>query len=307
MGLLGRWRNARRRKRELAREVQAARDSGVLEDFGNTLSREINESYMAYWRSCASGPVAGLEILRRATPAILTRSAISRAAALEMSGKFSRELDERNLSIAETAKSLLARLTRPYVNLKRPLTMFGESVLALFDGEMGRLVREQYGSEFTVLWCDCYRATVGRPTASWLWHFDNVPLPALKVLLYLSDTKDTGATTRMLNYEISQALKQRGYLGLTIGDRTADIKAVADAWNIPATVHAPELEAGDALLFHTNCFHQAVTPARGFRDVMTFFVLPSRQPWRQSVGDLLRLEKRPGGFPSQPELIPAWA
>jgi hypothetical protein len=180
-------------------------------------------------------------------------------------------------------------------------------MLSMFDGEVGRLVREQYGSEFTVLWCDCYRATVGRPTASWLWHFDNVPLPALKVLLYLSDTKDTGATTRMLSYETSQALKQRGYLGLTVADRTGDIERLGGGWNIPVTVHAPELRAGDAVLFHTNCFHQAVTPTRGFRDVMTFFVLPSPQPWRQSVGDLLRLEKRPGGFPPQPELIPAWA
>jgi ectoine hydroxylase-related dioxygenase (phytanoyl-CoA dioxygenase family) len=101
-------------------------------------------------------------------------------------------------------------------------------------------------------------------------------------------------------------LKQRGYLGLTVADRTGDIERLAAGWSIPLAVHAPELEAGDAVLFHTNCFHQAVTPSQGFRDVMTFFVLPSRRPWRESVGDLLRLEKRPGGFPPQPEMIPAW-
>jgi len=292
----------------LPREVRTAKDSGVLERFGNTLPREVNESYMDYWRSCAGRAVQGLAILQGATPAVLVRSAISRAAALEMSGKFSSEIGERShQSITEAAKSFLAGLTRSYVNLKRPVTLFGESALALFDGEMGRLLQEQYGSQFTVLWCDCYRATVGRPTASWLWHFDNVPLPALKVLLYLSDTKDTGATTRMLDYRTSQSLKQRGYLGLIPRDRTADIRKLADAWGIPVTVHAPALSAGDALLFHTNCFHQAVTPAYGFRDVMTFFVLPARQPWRQSVGDVLRLEKRPGGFPPQPEMIPAWA
>ena len=309
MGLLGRLRNSKRRQRELAQQVETARKSGVLEQFGNTLPRETNEKYMDYWRSCAGESAYRLDILDHASPAIVVRSAVARTTALDMSAKLTNEIKaQSHRSLVDTARTTLARLTRrPYVNLKRPLTLFGPAVLSVFDGELGRLVRAQYGAEFTVLWCDCYRATVGRPTASWLWHFDNVPLPALKVLLYLSDTKGTGATTRMLSYAASQALKERGYLGLTVADRTDDIEMLAGGWNIPITVHAPELEAGDALLFHTNCFHQAVMPSQGFRDVMTFFVLPARQPWRQSVGDLLRLENRPGGFPPDPERIPFWA
>jgi hypothetical protein len=141
-----------------------------------------------------------------------------------------------------------------------------------------------------------------------LWHFDNVPLPALKVILYLTDTRENGATTRIMDFGTSQLVKEGGYFGLGSGDRVSDLGVLGARMGRRLVFSAPDMEAGDALIFHTNCFHQAALPVSGYRDALTFFILPARKPWRANLqnGESVSIERRPGGFPPDPAMLDRW-
>jgi hypothetical protein len=188
--------------------------------------------------------------------------------------------------------------------LRQPLDQLGEACLALFDGPTGLFLQAHYGSHFRLEWLDCYRTSADAARkSSWLWHVDNVPTGCLKVMLLLTDsTRDRGAM-RYFPRSVTRKLRKAGYPALR--HRKLDLSEYAERAGIelePLYVEAP---AGDVLVFDPNILHCGEPPKQAFRDVMTFFVLPSIRPWREAYearGGAARVHSDPGGFPPAPEM-----
>jgi hypothetical protein len=202
-----------------------------------------------------------------------------------------------NASVAERCSQAISKglesgaLTRsadlPFlVTVAKPLDLFGDEIMAVFDGRLGEKLREFYGCEFRVQWLDCYRTYHGEPQASWLWHIDNVPPYLLKVLLYLTDSDaDTGVTEFMSGVD-TRRFKAVGYFGVTREERRADLEEVARQRHIAYRPLCYPVKCGDAIIFNTNNLHRGGVVRRGFRDVMSFMIFPSRRTWRSHFEEM---------------------
>ena len=270
---------------------------GDIDAWGNLLSNDVNSAYEHYWRTCR-------EIFGGGTPAHLDGRGgwVSVRAAIppETAHAYARRIDEAVAS-GQVRKNPKA----PFLTLvPRPLDLLGEGLLDIFDGPLADELHHHFASHFRILWVDCYRTEPwDRPSSAWLWHIDNVPRPMAKVLLYLTDTKDNGGTTELLPVDQSNAFKSSGYTGMDTGARLGDLTELGRAHDIAYTPRRLECAAGDAIVFHTNTLHRGILPLRRVRDVLSFFVLPSRRPWRErALADGLdRLQEAPGGFPANPD------
>jgi hypothetical protein len=187
------------------------------------------------------------------------------------------------------------------VQVKRPLELLGCDVLAMFDGPAGDRLRKLYGSEFRIEWLDCYRSYAGERQAAWLWHIDNVPPYILKVLVYLTDSDIETGVTEFLSGGDTRLFKSAGYFGVTRDERRTDLAEFARLRNLAYRPISLSMKCGDAIIFNTNCLHRGGAVKRGFRDVMSFQILPSRISWRQHLeqSGLARVQAA-GGFPVDP-------
>jgi len=222
---------------------------------------------------------------------------LPRDRALALSRKFT--------ELLEAGGPRIAQHHRGSFRLNEPLDALGLGCLDLFDGPAGEVLRRHYGSHFRIEWVDCYRthADAERRT-SWLWHIDNVPTSALKVMLLLTDAdRETGAM-RYIPRPTTRALRRAGYFGIHLRERKLDLSGFAQRAGVSAEARFREAPAGDTLVFDPNILHCGEPPQRGYRDVMTFLMVPSLQPWRDALAltGTARVQSQPGGFPSSPEI-----
>jgi hypothetical protein len=260
--------------------------------YGNTLPLAVNRRYLRYARQFCkvrSGPVWPA---RFGDPAI-ARVALDPARAGAWSAAISAEIE---------AGRLKPEASLPFmVSVPRPLDLFGTDLLDIFDGPLGRLLRECYGSEFRVEWLDCYRTYPGERRASWRWHIDNVPPYLAKILLYLTDSDAETGATEFLAGNDTRSFMAAGYFGVTTRERDIDLAAFAERKRVRYQPASFALAAGDAVVFNTNTLHRGGIVSRGFRDVVSIVVLPSRIPWREHLAQhgLDRVQDS-GGFPMDP-------
>src|SRR6185312_1060967 len=92
-----------------------------------------------------------------------------------------------------------------------------------------------------------------------------------------------------------------GYFGVTSTERTVDLASLAARERVPYRPISFALAAGDAVVFNTNTLHRGGLVTRGYRDVISMVILPSRVPWRQHLDrhGTERLHDA-GGFPTDP-------
>lgn len=281
--------------------------SGLWRLQGNTLPPGINHRYRRFHRraqrafDAAGSPPQGVlaeEVARLRDEGLChAGNGLPRSAALALSEKLS--------GLIAAGGPRIQQSHRGAFRLVDPLDALGLECLELFDGQAGRVLEACYGSHFRIDWVDCYRtvADAERKT-SWLWHSDNVPSSGLKVMLLLTDSaRETGAM-RYLPRKISTALNGAGYFGIRVGERRLDLGSFAARAAIVPEPRYREAPAGDVLVFDPNILHCGEPPQRGYRDVMTFFMVPSLISWRDAlrVTGTQRLQSSPGGYPSSPAL-----
>jgi len=274
---------------------------------GNTLMPMIHGRYRRYHRraQAAMNGTAGAGDPTLAAPLAKLRGeglchlsgGMPPAAALAISEQFT--------ACIETGNPLVHRHHGGAYALRKPLDVLGDSCLAFFDGPTGALLRQHYGSHFRIEWVDCYRTySDAERIISWLWHIDNVPNGCLKAMLLVTDSaRETGAM-RYLPRQTSLALRRAGYFGCRSRERKLDLSPYARSASVSAEPSMVEAPAGDILVFDPNILHCGEPPERGFRDVMTFFVRPSLQPWREvyRAQGRERVHSGTGGYPPSPEL-----
>ncbi|MCA9060321.1 MAG: phytanoyl-CoA dioxygenase family protein, partial [Planctomycetaceae bacterium] len=135
----------------------------------------------------------------------------------------------------------------------------------------------------------------------WLWHSDNVPTETLKVMLHLTDAGPDQGATLFMSFDDTQEYFRAGYRGDT-SQRVADLQGFASTHDLPFRPFSHHAKAGDVMLFNNNALHRAVPPRSGYRDVLTYLILPNPIPWDQQLAldGISAIESCPGGYPRDP-------
>jgi len=155
----------------------------------------------------------------------------------------------------------------------------------IFNSEIdGRIVR-YFGSEYVPFWYVFQESRPNsKPSNSFLWHCDRGPRKWLKILLYFTSTKDTGGGTLLLDKTESRMVANAGYTFCKTSERTADIKELEKRVGCPLHVMAPELEAGEGILFEpSQILHRGLIPDKAPRVIMQIQILPSPIHWRDAL------------------------
>ena len=160
-----------------------------------------------------------------------------------------------------------------------------------------------FRSHYRIQWITCYRSL---PTAavagSWLWHSDSFPPHTCKMFVHLTEAKaDTGATD-LMNREDTMAYRRAGYFGQFLSERYADLQDFAKQHGLRYRPFHLDAEPGDATILDVNYFHRAVAPRTAFRDILSFYFLPSPISWEEELKreGVERITKRSLNVPKDP-------
>ncbi len=131
------------------------------------------------------------------------------------------------------------------------------------------------------------------PIVSFRWHRDAGPKFQTHIMVYLSDSEETGGRTEFINYHYSGCVELSGYAGnKNIERRATDLKYIVPDME----VIAPKPRAGDIIIFNaTQIYHQGIHPNTGYRDVMFIILRPDMMSWSKSV-DLKKVFSHPRGL-----------
>jgi hypothetical protein len=265
---------------------------GLWRLYGNTLPLPINRRYLRYARQHCKVQQGPVWPTRFGDPQV-ARGMLDATRARACSEAISAAIASGSLKPDKALAFMVA--------IPRPLDLFGADLLDVFDGPLGDLLRQSYGCEFRVEWIDCYRTYPGERQASWLWHIDNVPPYLAKVLLYLTDSDADTGVTEFIPGGDTRAFMAAGYFGVTRSERAADLAQLAARKGMPYRPTSFRLTAGDAVVFNTNTLHRGGIVTRGYRDVVSMVILPSRVSWRahfEATG-IDRVQSA-GSFPRDP-------
>ncbi len=251
---------------------RAGKALGLWRVFGNTLPPALNLRYLRYGNRCR---VASHREARwsewpfRREESVTVPAVFTPEQAAAIVSKVSGAVDAGVFKPARDPSFM--------IDVPRPLDFLGPQIVDIFDGPLGKTLERLLGSPFRIEWLQYYRTLPGAPAKSWLWHIDNDPPFVVKVLIYLTDARLGTGATHMLSLEDTRKWFARGYFGVFGSTRQAYLDGTSD----DATVVT--MAPGDALVFSTNRLHKGGEVRTGFRDVLSYLILPSDIGWREDA------------------------
>jgi hypothetical protein len=272
--------------------------SPVYRRYQNTLGPFVNNRYRRYCELCRETPIddVGESAVRDAGSTLVSQV---------MSGERARGLsDQMTRLLEESAAKALGSQTQPMMKkLDRPVTRLGREIVDIFSSEvLDKQIRAFFGCHYRIQWLDCYRSFPTKQVShSWLWHSDNVPIHTLKVMLHLTDAGERRGATKFMNFADTLAYYEAGYRG-DLSKRKEDLESFAKQHELLYRPFSHDAKAGDVILFVNNALHKAVPPIDGYRDVLTFLLLPNPIPWNRQleIDGIEQIEANPGGYPRNP-------
>jgi len=157
-----------------------------------------------------------------------------------------------------------------------------------------------FQSHWIPLWMRLYKNEPDkRPEEdySFYWHCDGGPSKHLKLLLYLNDSKESGATTMVLERDESDALLRIGYTFCPIGFRLEDLTELAQDKGISYNPIIPEIKAGNGLLFEpARISHRGIWPTDAPRYLVQIAIIPHIEPWYEACSTY-EYPRRDNGWP----------
>lgn len=176
-----------------------------------------------------------------------------------------------------------------------------EGIRAILEGRIAQIIEAFLKSNFKVFEVEMYRNFPNNENKrQWMWHFDNDAFPVYKLLFYITDTTPKNGPFAIHTMKSTQELFQKGFYNPYAPEKHLD--ALNDSSRF-AKVPGP---AGTAIFFQNNCVHRATAPIEGYRDIVSFMVQPSLEPWGHHfdrMGSYLCHTKRfPLNQPLDPEL-----
>lgn len=145
----------------------------------------------------------------------------------------------------------------------------------LFHPDLVKVIEGCFKSHFKIYSATAYRLvpTKDAPQASGLWHADDFPPGALKLMVYLTpSTQETGAF-RLHPRSASRRLARLGFFDRFKAEKFSQV--LNNGW---FPIEGP---AGATILFDPRLVHRATPPEHGLRDIVSFTLLPSREPWQK--------------------------
>ena len=131
------------------------------------------------------------------------------------------------------------------------------------------------------------------PASSWLWHYDNCPDEAFKILIYLTDVDAESGAFEYLRHPATGDVVKVG------SSRAAPDQVAAPRWprsRVPPEVVARYAEegyephrvvgpAGTLILFDNNCIHRATVPRTRHRDAVILNFRPAHERVRPFISE----------------------
>lgn len=161
------------------------------------------------------------------------------------------------------------------VQLRNPFKLDG--LMALGARIMPQIERKVYGSHAIVDKVYVYRSPVSRqePSASWIWHFDNLPHEVLKVMIYLTDVTDGCAPFEYIRNTRSAIPLIGAPVAPFYGHSRIANDEVTQRLNKGYERCRVTGPAGTMLVFDQNVVHRGTLATESHRDALVFQVRPA--------------------------------
>jgi len=132
--------------------------------------------------------------------------------------------------------------------------------------------------------------TPAKPVSSWLWHYDNNPKEAVKVLIYLTDVGEKNAPFELLQNDAGEHIKMEtsrtGYnhWGPAYVPQSRIPPDMMEKFRkLGYKEHKITGPAGTILFFDNNIVHRANIPEEGYRDVVILNIRPTMDKIRPYI------------------------
>ena len=128
----------------------------------------------------------------------------------------------------------------------------------------------------------------GQPLSSWLWHYDNNPKEAVKMLVYLTDVGEDNAPFEYMVRDGEAKKMETSRTGFNhwkppyIPNSRISAQMISDLEKEGYKKKKITGPAGTILFFDNNIIHRATSPKDGYRDVAIFNIRPAEfkiRPW----------------------------
>lgn len=128
----------------------------------------------------------------------------------------------------------------------------------------------------------------GEPLSSWLWHYDNNPKEAVKMLVYLTDVSEDNAPFEYMVRDGEARKMETSRTGFGhwkppyISNSRIPPQMISDLESEGYRKKKITGPAGTILFFDNNIIHRATSPITGYRDVAIFNIRPAElkiRPW----------------------------
>lgn len=273
--------------------------------YNNTLTYTVNRRYLSYAKACTMqyakthGPVTLPTSRVETHAAMCIKNAFPREQAIAYSERISKMIEENDPHIHHPRN-----FSDLQIRVQKPLECLGTDVCNVFKSpEVHQAFLAFFRGNYRIEWVTSYRTIPSdRKASSWLWHSDSYPPFTCKLFLHLTPaTGETGAT-EFFTKEDTMAYRRAGYFGQFLDERYDDLEDFARAHALPYRPFHCDAAPGDVTIFNMNCFHRAVAPRKGFRDIIQFFLVPNPIPWDEQFAKdgIASMDSKGGGYVNDP-------
>ena len=172
--------------------------------------------------------------------------------------------------------------TRPKVAIQVKNIWDIQELKELADSILPSLEKNVFGSYIHLSAVHAYRniQTTSSRYSSWLWHYDNNPKEAVKILIYLTDVGEANGPFELIekdNHHVKIETSRTGYnhWAPPLIPHSRIPKDMMDAFKQKGYKEKKILgPAGTMLFFDNNIIHRANIPTVGYRDVVILNIRP---------------------------------
>jgi len=149
-------------------------------------------------------------------------------------------------------------------------------IVDVFTPDIVQAVESYFRSFFKIYWVQIYRTlpSANPPEKSFLWHVDNCPQEVVKLMVYLTDTRENTGAFRLKPRPLSKSLIARGFW-----DRAQNVRFERELDDASTTTVFEGPKGTRILFLNWGCVHRAKHPEVSHRDVAVFNLIPSTIPW----------------------------
>lgn len=154
---------------------------------------------------------------------------------------------------------------------------------AMLNSDIDARLTEFFQSEY---WVGQFAAQKVSPSKdkdmSFKWHKDGGPEKHVKIILYLSDSAETGGRTDFINQAHTRRLAEAGYDFISTNSRRADLSGLAAEHGVEYEIISRGFKAGEAVIFKPGfVLHRGIEPESGVRTTVTLLLMPGKNHWRK--------------------------